>query len=171
MDLHRVGIRLGAEARLVLTTLHVTNAWHPSSGGIGTFYRALLDTANSIGWQARLVVPSHDTHFEPVGSHAGIYHVKAPHAPVNTAYRILYPHRYLLPGSPLRHILRIEQPHVVEVNDKYSLPYLAGLLRLGAHGPSLCGRDNPNPRRSSRTFAAHARGSGDCGPSRMATGL
>lgn len=132
MDLHRVGIRLGAEARLVLRTLHVTNAWHPSSGGIGTFYRALLDTANSIGWQARLVVPSHDTRFEPVGSYAGIYHVKAPHAPINTAYRIFYPHRYLLPGSPLRHILRIEQPHVVEVNDKYSLPYLAGLLRLGA---------------------------------------
>lgn len=129
---------------MVLRTLHVTNAWHPASGGIGTFYRALLNTANAVGWQARLVVPSNETRFEAVGPHAGIYHVHAPFAPVNTAYRILYPHRYLLTKSPLRHILDAEQPHVIEVNDKYTLPYLAGLLRIGAmsevrHRPAVVG--------------------------------
>jgi glycosyltransferase involved in cell wall biosynthesis len=115
----------------MLRTLHITNSWHPTSGGIGTFYRALLASANEVPWHARLVVPSSETRYEPVGAHAGIYHVRAPRAPYSPEYRVLYPHTYLLPGSPLRSILRTEQPDVVEVNDKYTLTYLAGLLRVG----------------------------------------
>jgi alpha-1,6-mannosyltransferase len=116
---------------MVLRTLHLTNAWHASSGGIGTFYRALLEAANRTGWQARLVVPSAESRFEPVGRFAGIYHVRAPRAPFSPEYRVLYPNQYLLDRSPIREILRKEQPHVVEFADKYTLPYLAGLLRIG----------------------------------------
>jgi alpha-1,6-mannosyltransferase len=116
---------------VVLKTLHITNAWHPSSGGIGTFYKALLTGANEIGWEMRLVVPSAEDGYEPVGKFGGIHHVRAPRAPIHPEYRVLYPHTYLLPRGPLLKILRAEQPHVVEVNDKYTLPYLAGLLRIG----------------------------------------
>lgn len=128
----------------MLRTLHFTNAWHATSGGIGTFYRALLQSANETPWHARLVVPSEETRYEPIGSHAGIYHVRAPRAPFSPEYRVLYPHRYLAAGSPLREILRQEQPHVVEVNDKYTLTYLAGLLRIGLipemqHRPAVVG--------------------------------
>jgi hypothetical protein len=40
-----------------LKTLHLTNSWHPASGGIGTFYRALLESANQRGQRVTLVVP------------------------------------------------------------------------------------------------------------------
>jgi glycosyltransferase involved in cell wall biosynthesis len=128
----------------MLRTLHFTNSWHPKSGGIGTFYKALLQSANDIPWHARLVVPSSETRFEAVGRYGGIYHVKSPSAPFSPEYRVLYPHRYLLPGSPLREILRQEQPHVVEINDKYTLLYLGGLLRIGRipemkHLPAVVG--------------------------------
>jgi alpha-1,6-mannosyltransferase len=116
---------------VVLKTLHITNAWHPSSGGIRTFYLALLDSASALGWQMRVVVPGERNNFEKVGEFGGIYTVRAPRAPIHPDYRVLYPHTYLLPRSPIREILRTEQPHVIEVNDKYTLPYLAGLLRIG----------------------------------------
>lgn len=115
---------------MVLKTLHLTNAWHASSGGVGTFYRALLKAA-SAAWRPRLVVPAETSRYEPWGAYAGIYHVRAPRAPVDPNYRILYPHCYLLPASPLREILAREQPHVLEVNDKFTLPYLGGLVRIG----------------------------------------
>ncbi len=115
-----------------MRTLHFTNAWHASSGGISTFYNALLQSAEQAGWQSRLVVPSTETRYEPVGRLTGIYHVRARRAPLSPEYRILYPHQYLFPNAPIREILRREQPHLVEVCDKYTLPYLAGLLRLGA---------------------------------------
>jgi len=116
---------------VVLKTLHITNAWHASSGGIGTFYRALLDSANRIGWNMRLVVPGERDGVEEVGVFGRIYHVRAPRAPIHREYRVLYPQTYLLPDSPIRRILKAEQPQVVEINDKYTLPYLAGLLRIG----------------------------------------
>ena len=32
-----------------MKTLHLTNCWHPSSGGIRTFYKALFEAANREG--------------------------------------------------------------------------------------------------------------------------
>ena len=119
---------------MVLKTLHVTNAWHASSGGIGTFYHALLESANRIGWQMRLVVPGERDGVEDVGICGRIYHVRAPRAPIHPEYRVLYPLSYLLSDSPIRKILGEEQPHVVEINDKHTLPYLGGLLRIGKIG-------------------------------------
>jgi alpha-1,6-mannosyltransferase len=128
----------------MLRTLHLTNAWHATSGGISTFYRALLKASNESGWRCRLVVPSESTGYEPTGPHSGIYHLRAPRAPFSPGYRVLYPQQYLLPHAEIRRILREEQPDVVEVCDKYTLIYLAGLLRIGwmrecEHRPVLIG--------------------------------
>jgi alpha-1,6-mannosyltransferase len=115
-----------------MKTLHLTNAWSPVSGGIATFYRALLKAANQRGHQMRLVVPGMKDAVEECGPHGRIYYVKARRAPFNHGYRLILPHQYLAPGSTLRRILRGESPDLVEVCDKYTLNWLAGLLRIGA---------------------------------------
>ena len=116
-----------------MKTLHLTNSWQARSGGVATFYRALLQAAEARGHQMRLVVPSEATYIEDIGSHCRIYHLRAPRSLFNNAYRTLYPHRYLLPGGDILGILNREQPDLVETCDKYTLLYLGGLLRVGAH--------------------------------------
>lgn len=114
-----------------IKTLHFTNAWHEKSGGISTFYRALLSAANREHRQVRLVVPGREERREEVGDWGLIYYIRAAMAPLNSDYRVILPHRYLLPNSPILRILREERPDLVEVCDKYTLTYLAGLLRRG----------------------------------------
>jgi alpha-1,6-mannosyltransferase len=113
----------------MIKTLHLTNAWHATSGGISTFYRALLAAANQEGHLIRLIVPAHSDGVERVGSCGLIYFVKARPAPLNSSYRIMLPGAFLGPHGPIRRILDEERPDLVEVCDKYTLPYLAGLLR------------------------------------------
>src|SRR5690348_3089995 len=112
-------------------TLHITNAWHPQSGGIRTFYLALLDAANIAGQFMHLVVPSDSDRVEAIGPHGVIHYVKAPLAPGSKSYRMLFPNHYLWPGSKVHNILRQERPDLVEFCDKYTLTYLGGLLRIG----------------------------------------
>lgn len=114
-----------------MKTLHITNYWHDTSGGIARFYTALLETANRRRQEMCLVVPSAKTWTEMVGEFGKVYHVAAPSAPLNSQYRVLYPTQFLSPGSPLQQILAEEQPDLVEICDKYSLNYLGALLRLG----------------------------------------
>jgi alpha-1,6-mannosyltransferase len=111
-------------------TLHLTNYWHGTSGGIARFYSALLDAANRHEQEMRLVVPSETTRVEEIGKFGKIYHVAAPHAPLNSRYRVLYPTQFLRAGSPLHRILAQERPDLVEICDKYSLNYLGTVLRL-----------------------------------------
>ena len=111
-------------------TLHLTNAYHPASGGISAFYRALMCHANEHGREMRLVVPAAHSALEPVGAHARIYHVKARPSPwIDPRYRLMLP--FGRTGREIIHILRAEQPDILEVADKYTLPYLSGLLRKG----------------------------------------
>lgn len=77
----------------------------------------------------RLVVPGESTGVDEAGPFGRIYRVEAPPAPLNPAYRLMLPHRYLFPRTALQRILNEERPDLVEVSDKYALPYLAGLLR------------------------------------------
>ncbi len=114
-----------------MKTLHFTNYWHGTSGGIARFYSALLDAANRHEQEMRLVVPAPDTRVEQVGKFGKIYHLAAPHAPLNSRYRVLYPTQFLRAGSPVQRILADERPDLVEICDKYSLNYLGTLLRLG----------------------------------------
>lgn len=110
-------------------TLHLTNSWHERSGGIATFYRALIEEANRQGRHLRLVVPGEKDQVEPAGEFGKIYQLKAPLAPFNSQYRIIYPTQFLWPGSKLERILIDERPDLVEICDKYTLNYLGALLR------------------------------------------
>ena len=114
-----------------MKTLHLTNSWHAASGGISTFYLAVLEEANRTGHEMRLVVPGDATSTEEVGAFGRIYYIEAPRAPFNPSYRVIYPQRYLLPGTALQRILNDERPDLVEVSEKYTMPYFAGLLRTG----------------------------------------
>lgn len=114
-----------------MRTLHFTNAWHETSGGIATFYRALMDEANRRGHEMRLVVPGIEERIEEAGPNCRIYYVRSPKAPLNSGYRMMQLSSFLPPGSVLRSMLAKERPDLVEVCDKYTLNYLAGLLREG----------------------------------------
>ncbi len=113
----------------MVKTLHLTNAFHESSGGVATFYRALLSAAPDAGCQVRLVVPAAFSRTETPNSWSRIYYVRSPRAPFNGAYRMIHPSSYLLPHGEVRRILQSERPDLVEACDKYTLNYLAGLLR------------------------------------------
>lgn len=113
-----------------MKTLHLTNAWHETSGGIATMYRALLQAAERRGQEIRLIVPSAQDRVERIGTHGVIYHLKARPAPFNSSYRMLGPTSYLYPGSAIQRILKDERPDLIEVCDKYNLHYLSALSRL-----------------------------------------
>ena len=110
-------------------SLHLTNFWHERSGGIATFYRALMEQANRQGRQIRLVVPGAKDRVETAGEFGKIYHLEAPRAPFNSQYRVIYPKQFLTSGSKLQRILAAERPDLVEICDKYTLHYLGALLR------------------------------------------
>jgi alpha-1,6-mannosyltransferase len=111
-------------------TLHLTNAYHPTSGGISAFYRALMRHANEHGREMRLVVPGEDSGSELVGERARIYYVKARPSPwIDPRYRVMLPLGRT--GREIRRILRAEQPDILEIADKYTLPYVSGMLRKG----------------------------------------
>jgi alpha-1,6-mannosyltransferase len=115
-------------------TLHITNAWHSNSGGIATFYRALMEAARHRAHEIRLVVPGDEDRVEEVNSHARIYTVASRKAPLNPEYRMMLPNAYIQKGARLRQILNDERPDVVEVCDKYTLNYFGGILRTGMMG-------------------------------------
>jgi alpha-1,6-mannosyltransferase len=140
----------------VRKTLHLTNAYHASSGGIRTFYHALLHAADRRERAVRLVVPSDRSHVEDVNRWARIYHIRAPRAPfVDRRYRTILPHRYLFGRTgAIWRILHDERPDLIEICDKYSLVYLGGLIRrrwlAGRQRPALaaltCERMDDNLR-------------------------
>ena len=113
-----------------LKTLHLTNSWHETSGGIATFYRALLDEANRRGQQMRLVVPGPEDRVEKIGAQGKIYYLQSPRSKFNPAYRTIYPSQFLFGESKVQSILRDERPDVVEICDKYTLNYLGAVLRM-----------------------------------------
>jgi glycosyltransferase involved in cell wall biosynthesis len=109
-------------------TLHLTNFYHSASGGVSAFYRALFQHANECGREICLVVPGEQSGYEQVGPCGRIYRVRAPRAPLaDRRYRLILPL-----GASLREVTRIlsaEQPDILEVSDKYTLPYISGMLR------------------------------------------
>lgn len=114
-----------------MKSIHLTNSWHETSGGIRTFYQQLMRHAPAHDHHMRMVVPSSESRIEEVNSHARIHYVRSWRAPFNRAYRMLAPQSYLAPRSPIARVLRDEQPDLIECCDKYSLTYLGGLLRVG----------------------------------------
>jgi len=114
-----------------IKTLHLTNSWHAESGGVATFYRELMKGAERLGRDIRLVVPGPASGVEEHGRFVKIYTVQARRSRLSPGYWVMMPGQYLLPGSPLREVLGREQADLVECCDKYTLNYLAALLRRG----------------------------------------
>jgi alpha-1,6-mannosyltransferase len=113
-------------------SVHLTNAYHASSGGIRGFYDALLRAAGVHNWHFRLVIPGEETRVDDLDPFARVYRIQAPRAAFfDRRYRLLMPQHTIAPGAPILQILRDEQPDLVEVCDKYTLCYLAGVLRKG----------------------------------------
>jgi alpha-1,6-mannosyltransferase len=113
-----------------MKTLHLTNSWHETSGGIATFYRALIEEANRRAHEIRLIVPAGADRVEQVSEFGRIYHLGAPKARLNSNYRVIYPSQFIPPGSKIQQILAFERPDLVEISDKYTLNYLGALLRM-----------------------------------------
>jgi alpha-1,6-mannosyltransferase len=128
-----------------MKTLHLTNYWHASSGGIATFYRALIEAAGRRGnHEIVVVVPSAESRVEQAGERGRIIYLRAPRAPFNRDYRLLLPHQFVLPGGEISRLIAKEEPDLVEICDKYTLNYLAGLLRRRrvpgvTHRPAVAG--------------------------------
>lgn len=114
------------------TTLHLTNAYHPTSGGIRTFYRALLDSASRQGRTMHLVVPADADRTERLDRWTTIHHVRAARSPwFDRRYRLLRPDHYWSRRSPVGRILAAVRPDLVEVCDKYTLSQVGRLARAG----------------------------------------
>lgn len=113
-----------------MKTMHFTNAWSATSGGIATFYHALMTAATRRRHNLCLVVPADRERIEEISGCVRIYHVAAPPAKLNPSYRMIYPNQFLGSESKVRGILRCERPDLVEINDKYGINYLGPLLRL-----------------------------------------
>jgi alpha-1,6-mannosyltransferase len=82
----------------------------------------------------RLIVPGDRDSVESHGNYGRIYRVRGRVSTLSPGYRVILPVAYLLPRSRVREILAEERPHLVECCDKYTLTYLAGLLRRGWFG-------------------------------------
>ncbi len=141
-----------------MKTLHIASAFHATSGGISTFYRALFAEAERRERHIRLVVPGERRAVEDVGRFGRMYYLKAPSSPVfDRKYRVVLPNWFLPPnGSAIHEILKAERPDLVEVSEKYSLPYIAGLLRRGKFPgvprPTLVGFSNERMDDNLRAF-------------------
>jgi len=124
-----------------LTTLHLANAYHPASGGIRTFYDALLRRAEAQQRVVHLVVPSDRDDVETRGRFARVHHLRARRAPgFDRRYRLFLPVHYRTATAPLSRLLAALQPDVIEVSDKYTLTPLAwSLRRRPAPRPTLIG--------------------------------
>src|SRR5262249_32145230 len=81
-----------------------------------------------------LVTPGAENGVEKHGRYGRIYTVRGRPSPFSPGYRMVMPSSYLLPGGQVRQILAQERPDLVECCDKYTLNYLAGLLRIGRLG-------------------------------------
>ena len=92
---------------VTMKTLHLTNAWHETSGGIATFYRALMESAARRQQVIRLVVPAETGRVEDLSDYARIYYVAAKRAPLNPSYRVIYPPAFLYPRSAIQGILAV----------------------------------------------------------------
>lgn len=117
-------------------TLHLTYLFHEHSGGVATFYRAMMRKAAETGREMVMVAPGERWDVEQISPGVRLYRVEAGHSLIgDRRYRVLLPHHFLFPGSTrFKRILEEERPDVVEACDKYSLYYLHGYLRLGWAG-------------------------------------
>ncbi len=114
-----------------MKTLHLINAWQATGGGgISTFYRSLMDHARSNGAEMVVVGPGATDDCTVDGS-TKVYSVKSPVTYLNSSYRMVLPNRWPGVNRRVHEILCEEKPDLIDICDKYSLHYIAGLVRKG----------------------------------------
>lgn len=116
-----------------LKSVHITNYYHKTSGGISTAYNRLLEAANRRRRFVRLIVPGEYSEVEEIGGYGRIYYVKASKSPLfDKRYSVMLPWKtYIFDNAPIKKILREEVPDIIEIGEKYSLSLMAGLIRRG----------------------------------------
>lgn len=115
-----------------IRSVHITNYYHESSGGVKSNYDRLLKAANRHERYVSLIVPGEEDRLEKVGDFGKIYYVAAKPAPFfDRRYRLMMPWHFLNHGTPIRKILLAERPQMIEIYDNYALTYLAGMTRMG----------------------------------------
>ena len=142
-------------------SIHLTNQFHQTSGGISTFYRSLFTAAGEIGHQMVLIASGEHNRTDKINDFVQVHYLAAPAAPFfDRRYRVLWPKSYLNPfgatGRRLRHLLATERPDLVEIGEKYTLCWLAGLIRKGAISsvgrPALIGTSHERMDDNIRAF-------------------
>lgn len=124
--------RLNLMSKIPIRTVHITNYYHKTSGGISTAYNHLLDAANRRRQFVTLIVPGEVEEEVSIGQYGKIYFVKSGHFPLfDRRYRVIVPQMYLSAGSRIREILLVEKPDLIEVCDKYTISWLGAMVRLG----------------------------------------
>lgn len=146
----------------MLRTIHVTNAYHDTSGGVRTFYHAVLEAAEQDGRWMRLVVPGERDGVEPLGRDTAIVRIAAARSPVfDRRYRLIRPDHYVGRSSILGRMIAGERPDVLEVSDKYTLCLLAHLTRAGWYSsgdrPTVVGMSSERMDDNVRAFVARGR--------------
>ncbi|MFN6963798.1 MAG: glycosyltransferase [Pyrinomonadaceae bacterium] len=115
-----------------IRSVHLTNYYHKSSGGISTSYNNLLAAAERHRRYVRLIVPGETEAVEDVNEFARIYYIPAKQSPVfDKRYRIIMPWQYMPGDSKIREIMLAERPDLVEVTDKYTLSMMGAMIRVG----------------------------------------
>lgn len=115
-----------------IRSVHITNYYHRSSGGISTSYNNLLAAAGRLGRRMDLIVPGEKESVEQVNDYATIYYVPAKYSPVfDKRYRIMMPWQYMAGDSVIRRILLELEPDIIEVTDKYTLSFIGPMIRIG----------------------------------------
>ncbi|HVF30394.1 MAG TPA: glycosyltransferase [Pyrinomonadaceae bacterium] len=113
-----------------MKSVHITNYYHKSSGGISTSFNNLLAAAVRHRRHVVLIVPGESEDVEHVNEYAKIYYVPAKYSPLfDKRYRIMMPWQYMLKDSIIRKILLDERPDLIEVTDKYTLSLLGVMIR------------------------------------------
>lgn len=115
-----------------IKSVHITNYYHKSSGGISTSFNNLMAAAERHRRFVRLIVPGETETVEDVNEFAKIYYVPARQSPIfDKRYRVMMPWDYMPDDSIIRRILLAEMPDIIEVTDKYTLSMLGAMIRIG----------------------------------------
>jgi len=113
-------------------SVHITNYYHKSSGGISTSFNNLMSAAARLERRVTLIVPGERRLDEKINDFARIRWIPAKKSPIfDKRYRLIMPWQYLPADSELRRILLEEDPDMIEVTDKYTLSMIGPMIRIG----------------------------------------
>jgi alpha-1,6-mannosyltransferase len=103
--------------------LHLANFYHAQSGGIRTYLDRKRQYFATRGLPFRLLIPGEIDGADEGADGAIIYRLGAPAAPINPLYRLIWNFPAVF------QIVRRERPDLIEVNDKYTLAFVAYVFR------------------------------------------